>query len=332
MKTHQANDNSLVSCVMIFLNPCQDFFVEAIESVLSQTYDNLELILVNDGSSDESTGIARNYAQTHKGHVVYVEHENRRNLGKSAARNLGIKHAKGKYISFLDADDTYFSTQIEQQVKILESYTSAAMVWGRTQVWFSWSGKSEDSQRDIYSQLGTQPNKLIRSPALLTNLLDPYERAIPCTCSVLVRHEIFEELGGFEDDFKDKYEDTIFWIKVFANRHVFVADNCWGKYRQHATNSCLVAMNTGEWIPGDLSPAHYRYLTWVENYLRSQHFSDNSITRVLQGELWKYRNKRLFYLKKTTGKIISKFKKVVKDKMLSKLHFNNKSSYEDSTF
>lgn len=316
MNNRHANNNSLVSCVMIFLNPDKDFFVEAIESVLSQTYKNLELILCNDGSNNECTEIAIDYAQKYKGHVIYVEHENRCNLGKSAARNLGVKHASGKYICFLDSDDAYFATQVEQQVEILEFNTSAAMVWGKTQVWFSWSGKSEDSQRDAYSQFGTKSNQLIHSPALLTNLLDPYERATPCTCSVLVRHEVFEELGGFEDEFKDKYEDTIFWVKVFANRHIFVADNCWGKYRQHATNSCVIAVKTGEWIPGDLSPAHYKYLIWIENYLRGQRFSHSSITKVLQGELWKYRNRRLFYLKKTTRRISSKLKNVVKDGLI----------------
>ena len=96
----------LVSGIIIFLN-AEKFIEEAIDSVFAQTYDNWELLLVDDGSTDRSTKIAQQYAQHYLAKVRYLEHENHQNLGMSATRNLGIRNVKGKYIAFLDADDVW---------------------------------------------------------------------------------------------------------------------------------------------------------------------------------------------------------------------------------
>jgi glycosyltransferase involved in cell wall biosynthesis len=97
-------NKSLISVIIIFLNS-EEFIQEAIESVFAQTYNNWELLLVDDGSTDGSTNIALQYAEQHGERVRYLEHNNRQNRGMSASRNLGIREAKGEYIAFLDADD-----------------------------------------------------------------------------------------------------------------------------------------------------------------------------------------------------------------------------------
>src|SRR5262249_40463181 len=96
----------LVSVIMIFLN-AEPFIEEAIDSVLQQTYADWELLLVDDGSSDASTQIARRFAAGLPGRVRYLEHDQHVNLGKSASRNLGISEARGEFIAFLDADDVW---------------------------------------------------------------------------------------------------------------------------------------------------------------------------------------------------------------------------------
>jgi glycosyltransferase involved in cell wall biosynthesis len=93
----------LVSCVINFFN-AEKFFQEAIESILAQTYNNGELLLVDDGSTDGSTAIAQKYAQNYPDKIFYLEHEHHQNKGTSAARNLGMKKAQGKYIAFLHAN------------------------------------------------------------------------------------------------------------------------------------------------------------------------------------------------------------------------------------
>ena len=85
--------NQLVSVVIIFLN-AENFIEEAIESVLAQTYGQWELLIVDDGSTDGSKNMARDYAIKNPDKIIYLEHPEHQNQGMSASRNLGIKHAK----------------------------------------------------------------------------------------------------------------------------------------------------------------------------------------------------------------------------------------------
>src|SRR5687767_202156 len=116
----------LVSTVMIFFNE-EKFLPEAIESVFAQTYDNWELLLVDDGSTDGSTQIALRHAEQCPEKVRYLQHGEHRNRGASAARNLGISNAKGEFIALLDADDVWLPHKLDQQVEILTSQPEAAM-------------------------------------------------------------------------------------------------------------------------------------------------------------------------------------------------------------
>src|SRR5829696_6383893 len=146
---------SLVSCIVNFLNT-EEFLGEAIESVLAQTHDNLELLLVDDGSSDGSTRIALGYAEGFPEKVRYLEHTGHENRGAAASRNLGIDQARGKYIALLDSDDTWLENKLEEQVAILESHPEAGMVYGQSQYWHSWTKKPEDAHRDHVPKLGVQ--------------------------------------------------------------------------------------------------------------------------------------------------------------------------------
>src|SRR6266566_8733383 len=128
---------------MIFLN-AERFIEEAIESVFGQTYDDWELLLVDDGSKDGSTEIARRYAEEHSKRVRYFEHAGHQNRGMSASRNLGIRRSRGEFIGFLDADDVWLPHKLEQQLAILKAYPEAAMVYGPIQWWYSWTGNSDD--------------------------------------------------------------------------------------------------------------------------------------------------------------------------------------------
>src|SRR5262249_43659184 len=127
----QAKDDmrseDLVTVIVIFLDEAR-FIREAIDSVFAQTHQQWELLLVDDGSRDQSSGIARSIADQHPEKIWYLEHAGHQNLGMSASRNLGIRHAKGKYIAFLDADDVWWPVKLEQQLAILRAYPSAEMV------------------------------------------------------------------------------------------------------------------------------------------------------------------------------------------------------------
>lgn len=115
----------LVSVVIPCYNRDQ-YIRETIESVLNQTYNNIELIVVDDGSTDNS----RDLLESFKGEMKLLEHPGRVNKGQSAALNLGIKASRGKYISFLDSDDLFAPDKIEKQVEFLEKNPQYGLVYG----------------------------------------------------------------------------------------------------------------------------------------------------------------------------------------------------------
>ena len=101
-----APDMPLVSVITIFLDAVA-YFDEAVDSVLGQTYPHWELILVDDGSTDGTASLAQDYATRYPDRIRYVTRPNHENRGMSASRNLGIRHARGALVGFLDADDVW---------------------------------------------------------------------------------------------------------------------------------------------------------------------------------------------------------------------------------
>ena len=162
--------SGLVSVVVIFLDEAR-FLGEAVESVLAQTYDAWELLLVDDGSTDGSSELARAYAARDPARVRYLEHPSHRNLGMSASRNLGLGEARGQYVAFLDADDALYPQVLAEQVTTIEAHPEAAMVYGPSVWWYSWTGDPKDAGRDIPQPLGIAPNQLIEPPRLVSVIL-----------------------------------------------------------------------------------------------------------------------------------------------------------------
>ena len=277
----------LVSCIIIFLN-AELFIREAIESVFSQTYKSWELILVDDGSTDGSTSIALSYAEKFSDRVRYVEHQNHQNRGMSASRNLGVHHANGEYIAFLDADDVWLPQKLERQVEILEEHQEAALVFGPWQSWSSWQKDAEQS--DWIQNLHVQTGGIIYPPTLVSLWLQ-HEEAIPGHCATLARRKIFQGIGGFEDDFRDMYEDAVWLTKVCLETPVYVEGSYWGRYRQHSEKSCEKVLNAGK-----MESARIIFLNWVKRYLLNNHIQAAEVYSALDKELWKYRHPSLWRL------------------------------------
>ncbi len=270
------NQHPLVSCIIIFLNG-EKFIEEAIESIFFQTYPNWELLLVDDGSTDNSTVIALEYAQKYPEKVRYLEHENHQNRGMSASRNRGIDHAQGEYIAFLDADDVWLCHKLEQQVAILKSQPDAAMVYGRMQIWYSWTGNLEDNHRDNFIELGVPSNTLIQPPQLLINTLNSdYQQ--PGTSNVMIRQEVFNKVGHCEESFRGWGEDKVFFAKVQLNLPIFVSDDCWIKYRHHPDSCCHQVEKDQKLIASQFQ----EFFHWIEQYLLNQGMKNTEAWQVLQ--------------------------------------------------
>src|SRR5688500_5862580 len=151
------NADPLISAIIIFLD-ARRFLAEAVESVLAQTRGDWELLLCDDGSADGSTEIARDYAARHPGRIRYLEHPGHANRGMSATRNLGVRHARGELIALLDADDVWLPDKLAEQVPLLRAHPEAAMLFGRTHVWYGWTGDPADAARDYVTQFPFPPD------------------------------------------------------------------------------------------------------------------------------------------------------------------------------
>src|ERR1700730_2559748 len=112
----------LFSVVVIFYN-AERFLRDAIDSVLGPTEESWELLLVDDGSTDSSASIAREWADRIPEKVHYLQHPDSRNHGMSATRNLGIRISRGQWIAFLDADDLWLPIKLAEQKALVSSHT-----------------------------------------------------------------------------------------------------------------------------------------------------------------------------------------------------------------
>jgi glycosyltransferase involved in cell wall biosynthesis len=112
------NNDSLVSIITPNYN-CASFIGQAIESVLSQTYRNWEMLIIDDCSTDDSVSIIKDYLEKDERIKLFSTEKNEKN--PATPRNIGIKNAQGRYIAFLDSDDIYFSKKLENQIKLFNN-------------------------------------------------------------------------------------------------------------------------------------------------------------------------------------------------------------------
>lgn len=285
----ETNCTPLVSVVIIFLN-AQRFIEEAIESVFAQSYSAWELLLVDDGSTDGSTAVARRYAVQHPHKIRYLTHEGCQNRGMSASRNLGITSAKGEYVAFLDADDVWLPHKLLRQVAELAAQPDAAMVYGPAQWWYSWNGRSTNGRHDYIHELGVPAGALLQPPELLRQFLRN-EGISPCTCSVLVRREAALQVGGFEESFRGLYEDQAFFAKLSLAAPVIVSPDCSARYRQHVDSNCSTTRKTETY-----QAARRTFLDWLADYLSRQGIHDKELWETLRREKRPYQFPTLFRL------------------------------------
>jgi glycosyltransferase involved in cell wall biosynthesis len=264
----------LVSAVIIFFQ-AERYLEDAVASVLAQTYPEWELLLVDDGSTDGAGRIARRYAAEHPERVRYLHHPERRNRGMSASRNLGLAHARGEYIGFLDADDVWLPHKLERQVEVLSSEGTAQVTFGPTQLWHGWTGNESDAVRDTVREIGTSPG--LYEPGALLRLYLRDVALTPATCSVLIRRDAFARIGRFEERFTGLYEDQAFFIKAYLKLSCYVTGEVLDRYRQHDDSHSAGALRAGRYSTERPTPALTGLLFWCARYLATERVADPSI-------------------------------------------------------
>jgi glycosyltransferase involved in cell wall biosynthesis len=154
------------------------YLAETLQSVFAQTFQDYEILAIDDGSTDETLSLARSYEPRLR---VLVQ----KNSGPSAARNLGFRHARGEYIAWLDSDDLYHPEMLATQVAFLDQHSHIGLVYAE-----SWIMMQQGSQRIITDKVGYTVN-----PGLKLLL---YGDCIP-TNTIVMRRSCFEIVGGMNE-------------------------------------------------------------------------------------------------------------------------------------
>ncbi len=200
----------MVSIVIPLYNG-SNYVEEAIKSALAQTYENVEIVVVNDGSTDEGAGktICDKYADK----IVYFEKENG---GCSSALNYGIKRAKGEFISWLSHDDLYFPEKLEKQI---EKYTKHNLDKNNTII--SNPGMLIDSKGDEIFHPGHKVTGLYSSEQAFNHFLF---KACPNGCGLLIPKCIFEKCGYFDESLRFVLDWNL-WLKFALSGVDFYFDD-----------------------------------------------------------------------------------------------------------
>lgn len=207
------------------------FLEEAVDSVLAQDFRDFELLLVNDGSTDPSGSIAGRYVERHPGQVRYLTHPDQGNHGASASRNLGIRHARGEFCAFIDADDRWRPAKLSEQLALFAADPRIDLVAGTANYWRSWAGGSDRLVRSGHVQ-----NRLIQPPEASLKVYPLAKASAPCPSDLLVRAQLLRDIGGFEDAFTGPlglYEDQAFLSKAYLKANVYFDERVWIDYRLH---------------------------------------------------------------------------------------------------
>ncbi len=200
----------LVSVIVPVYNACRSnpgYLEEALGSVCSQTYRNLEVIIVDDGSTDETPEVCRRYIAGHG--AVPIRYARKENGGQSSARNLGVSLAKGDWISFVDQDDVWFLDKLERVVPLLGD--------GVDLVYTDSDTIDERSQRTL---VGLHRNYRFGLPHPKRTVEDCIFKDVFVMPGVMtVRRDLVLRVGGF-DEALSGYEDDDLFVRLFPTASV----------------------------------------------------------------------------------------------------------------
>ena len=269
----------MISVVIPLYNKEQSI-ASTLQSVCEQTYTEYEVLIVNDGSTDNSVNVVKDF-------ISHLEDRgidgrwtlvNKPNGGVCSARNRGIEEAKGEYVALLDGDDQWDKDYLTEQVKMIRDFPEAAM-WGIN-----------------FAELNQ--GKLIRK--LATALPDGYRGYVEnyfqmkgrisdlfCSSSVLIQKEVFNKVGMFDERIKYA-EDNDMWFRIIANYPVAFYDRymVWYIYdaENRATNKKRLLK---DWLPYFVekykdplfkhNEAFYRWIMrWAGVRIKDVYFNDPS--------------------------------------------------------
>lgn len=190
--------NSLVTVVIPAYN-ASEYIGETIESVLQQSFTDFELLVINDGSTDNTAEVVRSYSQKDS-RVTLLSQVNQ---GVSVARNTGIQQAKGEFVAFLDSDDLWLPNKLDLHVQHLSANPQLGMSFGRVE-FISFDGKPTGQLSNPHISNITPKDLYEENPAITPS-------------NAVIRRDVLEQIGGFDRD-----------LSGYADAELFLRVSCYG--------------------------------------------------------------------------------------------------------
>lgn len=197
------NKNIMVSVIIPMYNS-ERTIERALNSVVNQTYQgNIEIIVINDGSKDNSLNLVKEYEKKLNKENIEMFIINKKNGGVSTARNEGLKNARGKYIALLDSDDEWLEKKLEVQIQILK--------------------KNKDIDFLGCERNGEKTKILLKNVTGLTKVKihDLMIKMFPQTSTAIFKKEILKDVGYYDET--QKYsEDGNLWLRICAKKNFYM--------------------------------------------------------------------------------------------------------------
>lgn len=196
---------------------CAKYLPEALDSVLAQTYQDYEIVVVNDGSTDNTDSLIRPTLEKYPSKIRYFSQENK---GLAATRNVAIGYSRGEYIALLDADDMFLPNRLEEGVRILDEKPDVGLVHANIQ-------RIGEGGELLYVPLR---DKRFLSGRIFEHIfLRKAHIAIP---TILLRKSCFGRVGLFDENLtRLGCEDREMWLRVAREYQFYYIDKVLGLYR-----------------------------------------------------------------------------------------------------
>ena len=255
-----AQTDPLVSVVIPAYN-CSRYLPQSVQSVLDQDYPNLEILVVNDGSSDDTLAVARRLADAADGRMHVFDQAN---AGAAVARNTALRRAGGRYIAFLDSDDLWLPGKLRLQVDYLRQHPDIALVYS---AWSEWhpNASGEFTVPVASAPDDSTPNDGIPDDAVRDRDFPIDQQAsgwlyndlfADCqihTTTVMLRAELLESVGLFDETLL-RGQDYDYWFRVSRVTRIVKLDRVLSLYRIYTDSATYTPL-----------PVNYGYQVLKQN-------------------------------------------------------------------
>jgi glycosyltransferase involved in cell wall biosynthesis len=219
--------NQLISVIMPTFNH-ELYIKEALRSIGNQTYKNIELIVINDGSTDRTDEIIKDYISNNSDKSI--KYLSKQNEGVCKTLNIGLEMSTGDYVAFLASDDLWLPNRLAIQLEFMENNKNIGMVF--TDTWFlNFHSKTNRRWSDYKPKIRTYFKNGIQNTDLYALLLT--QPLIPAL-TVLIRRNVLLDVGFFEEDLG--CEDYDLWLRIAMNYPIGYIHQPLAFYRIHGTN------------------------------------------------------------------------------------------------